>query len=39
MPLVNHASELIRQIYFQRKKVEDVAQWRDAVQLNAGFMI
>jgi hypothetical protein len=31
MPLVNHASELIHQIY-QREKVEDVAQWRDAVQ-------
>jgi integrase len=31
MRLVNHASELIHQIY-QREKVEDVAQWRDAVQ-------
>ena len=30
MRLVNHASELIHQIY-QREKVEDVAQWRDAV--------
>jgi hypothetical protein len=28
--LVNHASELIHQVY-QREKVEDVAQWRDAV--------
>lgn len=31
MRLVNHASELIHQIY-QREKVDDVAQWRDAVQ-------
>jgi len=31
MRLVNHASDLIHQIY-QREKVEDVAQWRDAVQ-------
>ena len=31
MRLVNHASELIHQIY-QREKVEDVVQWRDAVQ-------
>jgi len=30
MRLVNHASELIHQVY-QREKVEDVAQWRDAV--------
>jgi integrase len=30
MRLVNHASELIHQIY-QREKVADVAQWRDAV--------
>ena len=30
MRLVNHASELIHQIY-QREKVEDVAKWRDAV--------
>jgi integrase len=34
MRLVNHASELIHQIY-QREKVEDVAQWRDAVQFAA----
>ncbi len=34
MRLVNHASELIDQIY-QREKVEDVAQWRDAVQFPA----
>lgn len=34
MRLVNHASELIHQIY-QREKVEDVAQWRDAVQFGA----
>ncbi len=32
--LVNHASELIHQIY-QREKVEDVAQWRDAVRFPA----
>jgi integrase len=31
MRLVNHASELIHQIY-QREKVEDVVKWRDAVQ-------
>ena len=31
MRLVNHASDLIHQIY-QREKVEDVAQWRDAVK-------
>lgn len=31
MRLVNHSSELVRQVY-QREKVEDVAQWRDAVQ-------
>jgi integrase len=30
MRLVNHASELIHGVY-QREKVEDVAQWRDAV--------
>ncbi len=30
MRLVNHASELVHQIY-QRERVEDVAQWRDAV--------
>jgi hypothetical protein len=34
MRLVNHASELIHQIY-QREKVEDVAQWRDAVEFPA----
>jgi integrase len=34
MRLVNHSSELIHQIY-QREKVEDVAQWRDAVQFPA----
>lgn len=34
MRLFNHASELIHQIY-QREKVEDVAQWRDAVQFAA----
>src|SRR5262249_22058791 len=34
MRLVNHASELIHQIY-QREKVSDVAQWRDAVQFPA----
>jgi integrase len=31
MRLVNHASELVHQIY-QRERVEDVAQWRDVVQ-------
>jgi integrase len=30
MRLVNHASELVHRIY-QREKVEDVVQWRDAV--------
>ena len=30
MRLVNHASELIHQVY-QRERVEDVAQRRDAV--------
>ena len=30
MRLVNHASELIHQIY-QRERVEDVVRWRDAV--------
>lgn len=34
MRLVNHSSELIHQIY-QRERVEDVAQWRDAVQFPA----
>jgi hypothetical protein len=29
--LVKHSSELIHQIY-QRGKIEDAAQWRDAVQ-------
>ena len=31
MRLVNHASELVHKIY-QREKVEDVMQWRDAVK-------
>lgn len=31
MRLVNHASELVHRVY-QRERVEDVAQWRDAVQ-------
>ena len=31
MRLVNHSSELIHKVY-QREKVEDVAQWRDAVK-------
>lgn len=31
MRLVNHASTLVHEIY-QREKVEDVMQWRDAVQ-------
>jgi integrase len=30
MRLVNHASELVHQIY-QRERVEDIVQWRDAV--------
>ena len=34
MRLVNHASDLVHQIY-QREKVEDVAQWRDAVSFPA----
>jgi len=34
MRLVNHSSELIHQIY-QREKVEDVVQWRDAVRFPA----
>jgi integrase len=31
MRLVNHSSELIHQVY-QRERVEDVEQWRDAVE-------
>jgi site-specific recombinase XerD len=31
MRLVNHSSELVHQVY-QREKVEDLVQWRDAVQ-------
>jgi integrase len=34
MRLVNHSSDLIHKIY-QREKVEDVAQWRDAVEFPA----
>lgn len=34
MRLVNHSSELIHQVY-QREKVDDVAQWRDAVEFPA----
>jgi integrase len=34
MRLVNHASELIHQIY-QRERIEDVVKWRDAVQIPA----
>lgn len=34
MRLVNHASELVHKVY-QREKVEDVAQWRDAVNFPA----
>ena len=30
MRLVNHASDLIHQIY-QREKIEDLLEWRDAV--------
>jgi integrase len=33
MRLVNHANELIHRIY-QREKVADVAQWRDAVRFS-----
>jgi integrase len=36
MRLVNHASELIHQVY-QREKVEDVAQWRDAVSFSVAL--
>jgi hypothetical protein len=32
MRLVNHSSELVHQIY-QREKIEDVLQWRDAVRV------
>jgi integrase len=31
MRLVNHSSELVHQIY-QRERVDDVAEWRDAVE-------
>jgi integrase len=34
MRLVNHSSELIHQIY-QRERVEDIVQWRDAVKFAA----
>jgi hypothetical protein len=34
MRLVDHSSELIHQIY-QRERVYDVAQWRDAVKFPA----
>jgi integrase len=34
MRLVNHSSELVHQIY-QRERIEDVAQWRDAVKFPA----
>lgn len=34
MRLVNHSSELIHQVY-QRERVEDMAQWRDAVTFPA----
>ena len=34
MRLVNHSPELIHQIY-QRERVDDVAQWRDAVKFPA----
>jgi integrase len=34
MRLVNHSSELIHRIY-QRERVEDVVQWRDAVRFPA----
>jgi hypothetical protein len=32
--LANHSSELIHQIY-QRERVDDMAQWRDAVKFPA----
>ena len=32
--LVNHSWELIHQIY-QRERVDDVAQWRDAMKFPA----
>lgn len=32
---MSHSSELVHQSY-QRKKVDDVAQWRDAVELPHG---
>ena len=35
MRLVNHASDLVHQIY-QREKVEDVVKWRDAVAFPTG---
>lgn len=35
MRLVNHASELVHKIY-QRERVEDVEQWRDAVTFPSG---
>lgn len=31
MRLINHSSELVHQVY-QRENVDDVAQWRDAVE-------
>jgi hypothetical protein len=31
MRLVNHASALVHEVY-QREKVDDVMQWRDAVK-------
>jgi hypothetical protein len=34
MRLVNYSSELIHQVY-KHEKVEDVAQWRDAVRFPA----
>jgi integrase len=34
MRLVNHASELVHQIY-QRERVDDVARWRDVVQFTS----
>jgi hypothetical protein len=34
MRLVKHGPELVHRIY-QREKVEDVAQWRDAVRFPA----
>ena len=38
MRLVNHASDLVHQIY-QREKVQDVEKWRDAVTFPKGCVV